>query len=75
MPVVDDALEELQEEGLSAVLCGGETDVPALLAMLLGLFLGHTSAAAVILLMVTGGEALEEYALDRAGNALHSLLD
>ena len=36
-----------------------QVDVIAVGAIVLGLLLGHRSAAAVILLMVTGGEALE----------------
>ena len=62
-PVVAEALE------------GGDADMPAVGAILLGLLLDHCSAAAVILIMVTGGEALEEHALERAGSALHSLLE
>jgi len=57
------------------LIVDGEGDVPALLAIVLGLALKHTSASAVILLMVTGGEMLEEMALDRAGSSLQSLLE
>ncbi|KAH9260714.1 hypothetical protein BASA81_001181 [Batrachochytrium salamandrivorans] len=53
----------------------GDADIPAVLAMVLGLFLDQVSAASVILIMVTGGEALEDEALDRAGASLHSLLE
>jgi len=56
------------------LVTGDDADVPACLAMVLGLLMDHAHAAAVILLMVTGGEALEELALDRAGTALRSLL-
>jgi heavy metal translocating P-type ATPase len=68
------AIAETAEAGWSAVL-GGDTDVPALLAMQLGLLLGQLRASAVILLMLTGGEVFEERALQRAGDALHSLLE
>ena len=68
------ALAETAEAGWGAVL-GGDTDVPALLAMQLGLLLGQLRASAVILMMLTGGEVFEERALQRAGDALHSLLE
>lgn len=68
------ALAEVLDEGLSSLL-SGEADVPALLAMELGLCLGYDSAALVILVMLTGGEALEDYALSRAGRTLHTLLE
>jgi len=60
---------------LSEAIRGGDADIPAVLAICLGLLLDHCSAAAIILIMVTGGEALEEHALERAGSALHSLLE
>mmetsp|Transcript_16146 Transcript_16146/g.31205 ORF Transcript_16146/g.31205 Transcript_16146/m.31205 type:complete len:701 (+) Transcript_16146:399-2501(+) len=66
-------LVEAANQGLSA-LTSGEVDIPALIAMQLGLCLNQARAAAVILLMLTGGEAFEEHALDRAGHSLHSLL-
>jgi len=50
-----------------------EVDVIALSAMALGLLLRHNAAAVTILLMVTGGEALEEWAVRRAGVSLEAL--
>ena len=50
-------------------------DVIALLGLLMGLGLGHQYSAVILLLMVTGGEALEDYASDRAGRTLGLLLD
>ena len=49
-------------------------DVLAIIAILAALFLGEYVAAAVILLMLSGGEALETYALKRARKELTSLL-
>ena len=40
-----------------------DADLIALAALVLGVFMGHRNAAAMILLMITGGEALEDYAL------------
>lgn len=54
-----------------------EGDPCALLAMILSVALGkrrHSVAAAIILLMLTGGNALEEYAFRRAGRGLRQLL-
>ena len=68
------ALSEAMDGGFTSLL-SGEADVPALLAMELGLCLNYNSAALVILLMLTGGEVLEDYALSRAGRTLHSLLE
>lgn len=65
---------EAAESGWSA-LTSGEADIPALLAMQLGLCLKQVRACAVILLMLTGGEAFEAHALHRAGDELHSLLE
>ncbi|KAI9002635.1 hypothetical protein DFJ74DRAFT_760380 [Hyaloraphidium curvatum] len=59
---------------IAEFLSGGDADVPACLAIALGLLMGHHRAAAVILLMITGGEALEHVAMDRAGTALQTLL-
>ena len=52
-----------------------DADLIALAAMVLGVFMGHRSAAAIILLMITGGEALEEYALQRAGSAMEAAIN
>ena len=49
-------------------------DVIALAAILSSLLLGQYAAAAVILIMLTGGEALEVFAKDRAKHELDSLL-
>ena len=49
-------------------------DVIALAAILSSLLLGQYAAAAVILIMLTGGEALEVFAKDRAKHELGSLL-
>lgn len=59
---------------LARLVTGKDADVPACLAMALGLAMDHVEAASVILLMVTGGEALEDLAMHRAGTALRSLL-
>lgn len=59
---------------LANLIANGSGDVPACLAMALGLLLGHAKATAVTLLMVTGGEALEDVAMERAGTAIESLL-
>jgi len=67
------SLVETAEEGWEAVV-SGEADVPALIAMQLGLCLNQIRATTVILVMLTGGEAFEERALQRAGESLHSLL-
>lgn len=49
-------------------------DIIALVAVLASLILQEYAAAGVILLMLTGGEALEEYAKERAQKELSSLL-
>lgn len=49
-------------------------DIIALVAVLASLALQEYAAAGVILLMLTGGEALEEYAKERAQKELSSLL-
>ena len=54
-----------------------DADPCALVSLVLSLLLGgrhNISAAGVILLMLTGGEALEEYALRRAGNGVRALI-
>lgn len=50
---------------LAELIAEGEGDVPACLAIALGLLMNQAKAASVILLMVTGGEKLEEIAMDR----------
>ncbi|MBU8546220.1 MULTISPECIES: heavy metal translocating P-type ATPase [Roseomonadaceae] len=61
---------------LARALLGGRlgVDVVALAAMLGALAVGEAAAAAVIALMVAGGEALEEWAQGRARDALTSLM-
>ena len=49
-------------------------DIIALAAILSSLLLGQYAAAAVILIMLTGGEVLEVFAKDRAKHELDSLL-
>ncbi|WP_439596147.1 heavy metal translocating P-type ATPase [Falsiroseomonas sp.] len=62
--------------GLLRALAGGRlgVDVVALAAMLGALALGQFAAAAVIGLMVAGGEALEAWAQGRATSALTALM-
>ena len=56
-------------------LCCVSADHPALISMALGLLLNEPVAAVVILIMLTGGEALEEYAMTRAESGIHELLE
>jgi len=63
------------EAAVQGDVLNGDSDIPALVAMVLGMCLGHVRASAVILLMLTGGEAFEEFALRRASTALHALLE
>ena len=58
-------------EGLSDL---GEADVIALLGIVLGVGMNNLYSATVLLLMVTGGEALEDYAMDRSRQALDDVL-
>ncbi len=50
-------------------------DVLAVTAIVSTVAVGEYVAALVIVLMLTGGEALEDYAADRAGRELRALLD
>lgn len=50
-------------------------DIIAITAILTSVALGEALAAVVILLMITGGEALEAYASNRAKRELDALLD
>jgi len=50
-------------------------DYIALLAMVVSLIAGEYLAGAVVALMITGGEALDEYASGRAESALRALLE
>ena len=53
----------------------GDADHPALLSMSLGLLLNEPVAATLILVMLTGGDALEEFAMDRAQTNIRALLE
>jgi heavy metal translocating P-type ATPase len=50
-------------------------DVLALMAIVSTVAVGEYLAAMVVVLMITGGEALEEYAASRAGRELQALLE
>lgn len=50
-------------------------DVLAVVAIVSTVVVGEYLAAMVVVLMLTGGEALEDYAANRAGRELRSLLD
>lgn len=50
-------------------------DILAVIAMIATLAVGEYGAALIIVLMLTGGEALEDYASNRAKGALTALLD
>ena len=52
----------------------GDADHPALLSMSLGLLLNEPVAATLILVMLTGGDALEEFAMNRAQTNIRALL-
>lgn len=62
--------------GMVRDLLGGHwgVDVLAVTAVVSTVVVGEYLAALVVVLMLTGGEALEEYAGDRAGRELSSLL-
>ena len=51
-----------------------DADWVALVAIFLGKVLGHRQAAVMLLLMVTGGELLEEHALTSASQSVNALL-
>ncbi len=50
------------------------SDIVAMLAIITALFLGQVFAGAVVVLMQSGGEALEAYGLRRASSSLEALL-
>jgi len=52
----------------------GASDIIALAGAVLSVLLGQESAAVLLLLMVTGGEALEERVVDRAGDCVRTLI-
>eukprot|EP00929_Paragymnodinium_shiwhaense_P001884 TRINITY_DN102089_c0_g1_i1.p1 TRINITY_DN102089_c0_g1~~TRINITY_DN102089_c0_g1_i1.p1 ORF type:complete len:784 (+),score=152.74 TRINITY_DN102089_c0_g1_i1:165-2516(+) len=54
---------------------GEEVDVMAVLSLELGLVMGEQAAAAVILVMLTGGEALEHFTFNRARQSLRHVMD
>ena len=66
--LVKDMFETLREGGLGL-------DILALTAIIVGLLLQEYWASVVIALMLTGGEALEDYAERRATRELHGLLE
>lgn len=68
IPVINESLSNMLEDI-------GDADHPALLAMTLGMLLDEPLAATIILLMLTGGEALESYAMQRAQTGIHTLLE
>ncbi len=51
-----------------------DADWVAMAGVFLGTLLGHRQACVMLLLMVTGGEVLEEYALSKAGGAVDALM-
>eukprot|EP01062_Namystynia_karyoxenos_P065932 TRINITY_DN59985_c0_g1_i1.p1 TRINITY_DN59985_c0_g1~~TRINITY_DN59985_c0_g1_i1.p1 ORF type:complete len:740 (+),score=222.10 TRINITY_DN59985_c0_g1_i1:67-2286(+) len=53
----------------------GSSDVIALAGSALSLLLGQNAACVLLLLMVTGGEALEERVVRRAGNSVRAVID
>ena len=63
-----DSFEKIRERNFSL-------DYIALLAMIVALVADEYLAGAVVALMITGGEALDEYASGRAENALRALLE
>ena len=52
----------------------GDADWVALLGIFLGTLLGHRQASVMLLVMVTGGELLEDYAMVSAGQAVDALV-
>ncbi len=67
LPIIIDMIKSIQ---------AGEygVDILAVVAILSALALGEYLAAGIILLMLTGGEALEDYAQERAKKELNDLL-
>ena len=65
----------MRSDSLCAVMYCAAADHPALISMALGLLLNEPVAAVVILIMLTGGEALEDYAMSRAESGIHELLE
>ena len=68
LPVLHGSLDRMLENV-------GDADHPALLSMSLGLLLNEPVAATLILVMLTGGDALEEFAMDRAQTNIRALLE
>src|SRR6266496_5364271 len=66
--IVRDMIGTVREGGLGL-------DILALTAIVVGVLLQEYWAAVVIALMLTGGEALEDYAEQRATNELTDLLE
>lgn len=67
LPIIKDMISSIR---------AGEygVDILAVVAILSALALGETLAAGIILFMLTGGEALEDYAQERAKKELNDLL-
>lgn len=73
VPILLETIDQMRENGISALR---DADLPALLACQLAICIkGSARAGLVILLMLTGGASLEDYAFARAGKSLHSLLE
>eukprot|EP01065_Artemidia_motanka_P025522 TRINITY_DN30513_c0_g1_i1.p1 TRINITY_DN30513_c0_g1~~TRINITY_DN30513_c0_g1_i1.p1 ORF type:complete len:714 (+),score=207.31 TRINITY_DN30513_c0_g1_i1:77-2218(+) len=60
---------------LEGIESPGTCDVIALVGASLSVLLGQDAAAVLLLLMVTGGEALEEKVVQRAGECVSKLID
>lgn len=70
------ALIQIVRDMVDTVRGGGlGLDILALTAIVVGILLQEYWAAVVIALMLTGGEALEDYAEQRATNELNNLLE
>src|SRR3989344_7449670 len=66
--IIYDSVGKIREKNYSL-------DYLALLAMIVSLFADQYLAGAVVALMITGGEALDEYASLRAEGALRGLVE
>ncbi len=67
LPLIWDMLKELWARNFGV-------DVIAIIAIVSSVLLGQYLAGGVVLLMLSGGEALESYAMRRARNSLTELL-
>lgn len=68
LPIVKDMIHTVRQGGYGL-------DILALVAILVSLALGEYWTAIIIVLMLTGGEALEDYAAGQATRELKSLLE